>query len=271
MNSQQTVVINGFTVVPVKYNDQSLVSHYLYVKQHSVREADNSRPSNRTLFVLNIPPYVTEECLVTLFGEAGKVANVFIHKKPTSGAVDMPESEFFPNASSVGGYKVAYVVFHNEKSLKKALSLSYTAERYFSSSEHRLATGMSKWIKEHEMRVRPQEGKLKKDIDAYLQAYDEKQEKMKEDAKKAEGVADEDGWVKVTRHGRNKAVARTESLQKRVLAKEKHKKKQKELLNFYAFQIRETKREHIAKLREKFEEDKKRIEQLKQLRRFKPY
>lgn len=50
---------------------------------------------------------------------------------------------------------------------------------------------------------------------------------MKEDAKKAEGVADEDGWVKVTRHGRNKAVARTESLQKRVLAKEKHKKKQK--------------------------------------------
>lgn len=34
------------------------------------------------------------------------------------------------------------------------------------------------WIREHEMRVRPQEGKLKKDIDAYLQAYDEKQEKV---------------------------------------------------------------------------------------------
>ncbi|KAK2167680.1 hypothetical protein LSH36_25g03041 [Paralvinella palmiformis] len=49
------------------------------------------------------------------------------------------------------------------------------------------------------------------------------------------------------------------------------KKQQEELLNFYAFQLRESKREHIAKLRQMFEEDKARIEQMKTARKFKPY
>ena len=42
-----------------------------------------------------------------------------------------------------------------------------------------------------------------------------------------DGIADEDGWIKVTRHGRNKAAQRTENQQKKVLARDRKKRKQK--------------------------------------------
>jgi len=47
--------------------------------------------------------------------------------------------------------------------------------------------------------------------------------------------------------------------------------KSKELKNFYTFQIRESKMQNIMEIRKKFEEDKRKIELLKQSRRFKPF
>lgn len=62
-------------------------------------------------------------------------------------------------------------------------------------------------------------------------------------AKEEEGVPDEEGWVKVTRRGRRPVLPRTEAASLRVLEKEKRKRARKELLNFYAWQHRETKME----------------------------
>lgn len=64
-----------------------------------------------------------------------------------------------------------------------------------------------------------------------------------EKAKEEEGVPDEEGWVKVTRRGRRPVLPRTEAASLRVLEKEKRKRARKELLNFYAWQHRETKME----------------------------
>lgn len=68
---------------------------------------------------------------------------------------------------------------------------------------------------------------------------------LQEEAKaaKEEGVPDEEGWVKVTRKGRKPGLPRTEAANLRVLEKEKQKRARKELLNFYAWQHRESKRE----------------------------
>ena len=46
-----------FSVVPVKFSAQNSKAHYLYLKEHSVRETDLSKPKDKTLFVLNVPPY----------------------------------------------------------------------------------------------------------------------------------------------------------------------------------------------------------------------
>ncbi|KAI9168648.1 hypothetical protein H9P43_008021 [Blastocladiella emersonii ATCC 22665] len=88
------------------------------------------------------------------------------------------------------------------------------------------------------------------------------------DARKAEEsrsqqakTVDADGFILVTRkRGGNtsEAAART-------------KPKEHERKDFYRFQMREEKRSRLLELREKFESDKKRIEELKRNRRFKPY
>ena len=53
--------------------------------------------------------------------------------------------------------------------------------------------------------------------------------------------------------------------------KAQKKKKDYELKNFYRHQMREQKREELQSLREKFEEDKKRIQKMKEARKFKPF
>lgn len=55
------------------------------------------------------------------------------------------------------------------------------------------------------------------------------------------------------------------------MEKEKQKQKDKKLINFYSFQMRETKMEHLTQLRRKFENDKKRIATMRAARKFKPY
>lgn len=56
-----------------------------------------------------------------------------------------------------------------------------------------------------------------------------------------------------------------------VQRQKKKKKKPLELKNFYRHQIREAKREQLAKLRTQFEEDKARIAKMKEARKFRPH
>ena len=51
----------------------------------------------------------------------------------------------------------------------------------------------------------------------------------------------------------------------------KKRKKNLELVNFYRFQMREAKRERLAALRQRFEEDKARIAKMKAARKFMPF
>ena len=37
-----------------------MAQHYLYVKEHNVRESHVTKPRDKTLFVLNVPPYCNE-------------------------------------------------------------------------------------------------------------------------------------------------------------------------------------------------------------------
>lgn len=47
--------------VPVNFSEKQQAPHYLYMRQHSVRQGTQSTwPPNRTLFILNVPPYCTQ-------------------------------------------------------------------------------------------------------------------------------------------------------------------------------------------------------------------
>ncbi|XP_074308261.1 uncharacterized protein LOC141643127 [Silene latifolia] len=143
-----------------------------------------------------------------------------------------------------------------------------------SSGEDDDSKGMKKWIKEYHER-RPGIKVLQDQIDDYITAYEEKEDQAKRE--KQASLA-EDGWTVVVHHKGGKKTTDTESgvavgsvAEAAVREKLAMKKKKDVGLDFYRFQRKEANRSEIMKLQSKFMEDKKRIQQLRAARKFRPY
>ncbi|XP_052647022.1 ribosomal RNA-processing protein 7 homolog A [Harpia harpyja] len=261
----------GYTALAVKFGARQRSPHCLLVKEHQVREgAGTAHPPRRTLFVLNVPPYCSPDSLSRLFTRCGPVQSVEICDKPGPGEKKEKQTSKFFNRKTVTGFQVAYVVFRKPAGVQAAKTLSREGPLLISTESHPVKTGISKWIASYAASVVDRE-ELKAEVDAYMQDYDKKIAEEEAKAAKQEGVPDEEGWVKVTRKGRKPGLPRMEAANLRMLEREKQKRARKELLSFYAWQHRETKREHIAQLRKKFEEDKQRIALMQAQRKFRPY
>lgn len=84
---------------------------------------------------------------------------------------------------------------------------------------------------------------MKKEIEEYITSYDEQVTNRIVQEKAAE--ENDEGWVTVT-GGKKRgqfAPSRKESTIGKVQQKEEQRKRKKQLLNFYTFQIRETKKQ----------------------------
>ncbi|KAL6911414.1 hypothetical protein ACP4OV_000219 [Aristida adscensionis] len=134
--------------------------------------------------------------------------------------------------------------------------------------------GMKKWILEYEQK-RSGLKVLQERIDEFITAHEEQQEKER---KEREAAAAEEGWTVVVHHKGRKKTTDTEtgtavgSVSLAAMQEKMAKKKPKEVdLNFYRFQKREAQISELAMLQSKFEQDKKRIQQLRAQRKFKPY
>ncbi|XP_044533713.1 ribosomal RNA-processing protein 7 homolog A [Gracilinanus agilis] len=263
-----------YRAIPIQFSPERAASHFLYVKEHRVRPGTGSAwPPGRTLFVLNVPPYCPEERLAQLFSDCcGPVQTVKLHPKPD---LSQPPPEPLTATASelfcpkpVPGFQVAYLVFKKPASMQKAMALP--GPLIISTESHPVKTGIEKWIADYTASLGDPEA-LRVEVDKFMEEYDKKVAQEDARAEAEEGVPDEEGWVKVTRKGRRPGLPRSEAANLRVLEKEKRKKARKELLNFYAWQHRETKMEHLAQLRKKFEEDKQRIALMRAQRKFRPY
>ncbi|NWI28884.1 RRP7A protein, partial [Sula dactylatra] len=232
--------------------------------------AAGSSSCSFSLYRLFSPILRVKDSLSRLFARCGHVQSVDICEKPGPGEKKEKLTSKFFNHKPVTGFQVAYVVFRKPAGVQAAKALSREGPLLISTESHPVKTGISKWIASYAASVVDQE-ELKAEVDAYMQDYDKKIAEEEAKAAKEEGIPDEEGWVKVTRKGRKPGLPRTEAANLRVLEREKQKRARKELLNFYAWQHRETKREHIAQLRKKFEEDKQRIALMRAQRKFRPY
>ncbi|CAH0546252.1 unnamed protein product [Brassicogethes aeneus] len=242
----------GFKVLKLRFSPESSCSHSIFVKEHSVRTHDDSKPSGRTIFILNLPPYATNDSIEHVFSEAGKVDSVILQSSVNN-------EEKINN-----GFNVGFVVFHKREGLLRALKLNNI--KPLSNTEHTVKTGLSKWIEEYNSKIcDPTE--LQEEINNYMMEY----EKIEKDSKDKKDEVDDDGWTVVSKKGRNPGVARKESVELKLNEKVKESSKKKELKNFYTFQIRESKMKNIANLRKNYEEAKKKVTEMKSARRFKPY
>lgn len=254
----------NLSVLELRLNEDSEAPHTIYFKEHSVRDHTKDKPSGRTLFVVNIPPYADEQGIINAFSEAGKVLSVQISLKPN--ATDT-KIETFPSKKSQSAFRVGYVVFSKVIELDKALKL--TELRPMNSEGYEIKLGMTKWIEEYNNSILLPKT-LKERVEEFMKRFDDATKKADDKEKELE-QEDDEGWVTVTKRGKVQSFARSEKVENKIMQKEEKNKKRKELKNFYTFQIRETKMKHVVALRQKFEEDKKKIAQIKQSRRFKPF
>ncbi|XP_045928852.1 ribosomal RNA-processing protein 7 homolog A [Micropterus dolomieu] len=273
-SSQPCVIPGGFTVLPLQFSSDSVAQHKLYVKEHRVRaEKSSHRPLDRTLFVLNIPPYCSQGVVKELFSQFGCVQTVELRDHPGSFEESGPKLSKFFKPAEKQGFKMGYIVFQNSSSLTAAKSHPHNVPLVVSTEKHPVRTGVQKWIQQYtECFIQPD--KLQQIVDSFMVDYDKRKEehakRLKKEAEQQQ--EDEEGWVKVTRgHKGTKARPHSEAANQRALQKERGKKKRKELMNFYTWQHRNTQKEHIAELRKKFEEDKQRISLLRAQRKFRPY
>lgn len=97
--------------------------HQLFFKEHSVRNQEPEYPKNQTLFVLNVPPYATTDCLKYAFTEkCGDVRSVTF--------------------TNVKGFKTAYVVFEKDSSLDEAMELSNDCVITLNNAKDACLTGL---------------------------------------------------------------------------------------------------------------------------------
>lgn len=243
--------------------------HTIFIKEHTIRKEDPDKPAKRTLFVLNVPPYITEEHLKYGFQKVGEVTNVLFQEKVGPNEEDGADKfdKFIPRPI-LKGFKVAYVIFKSTKSIAKALQLEKLCIYDEETGQAIIRTGVTQWMQDYVASL-TSEDDLQREIDEYMADYD----KAENAARVAEKTAntDDDGWVTVTRRGPVAGFEQKESTINKVEEKMEKKRKQKELTNFYTFQIRQSKMQHIVNLRKKFEEDKRKIERLKTTRRFDPF
>ncbi|GAB4827454.1 hypothetical protein Ancab_034338 [Ancistrocladus abbreviatus] len=142
------------------------------------------------------------------------------------------------------------------------------------SVEQDMSRGMKKWIKEYHDN-RPGLKVLQQRIDDFITAYEEQEEQAR---KEREAQAADGGWTVVVHRKGGKKTTDPESgvavgsvAQAAVLDKITKKKSKDVGLDFYRFQRREAQRSEIMKLQSKFEEDRKRIQQQRAARKFRPY
>ncbi|CAE6427822.1 hypothetical protein ACGC1H_000749 [Rhizoctonia solani] len=185
--------------------------------------------------------------------------------------------------------RTAHVVFLDESSLSRVLSPSYSKNTLpwppaDTSAEPR---GLGLYLKRHQS-LRLTLDTVSKHVDAYMQRFDFEQTAKRAAAseyKKGVPIIDEDGFELVTRGGAygktvgggvGVASKKFELAAKRgdlaaVKKKKKGRDKSKDLEGLYAHGQREKKRKAFMELRERFEEDKKKVAKLKSTKRFKPY
>jgi len=255
----------GFHTISVAFDSSCTACHSMFIKRHSAK-GNSSTPPERTLFAVNIPPYCGEEGIKNVFKDCGAISEVYLMSQPGPIPTNYNSDSivFQVDRYKAKPFQVAYVVFKHASSVGRALALSPSDWQFISTEDNPIKTGMEKWIAEYPAKY-PDQTKMQNEVDEYMRNYDQ-QELEAAQASKEAADADGDGWVTVPSTRKQPLTEK-----KKTKKNEKKKKKEKELMNFYMFQQREQKRDKIADLRRKFEEDKKKIVQMRQQRRFKPF
>jgi ribosomal RNA-processing protein 7 len=294
----ETVEVPGYTTLPVQLPTTPLfpkpATHYLYIRPHEPRIPDPD--SARSLFIVNVPIDTTELHLRHLFGtqlSAGRVERVQFEDVPTKKRAAATSTE--TNTSKKKRKRVtaddfeqhleaislpstwdrklqksgahAIVVFADKPSMESSLKASTKAAKRGTSivwgenmsSDRIPALGLTRYVA-HERLQYPDRGTLLRAVNDFMTTFTAVSEARKREDHKRFAVPDEDGFVTVQHGPKLNSAAREDEMREIV---ERQKKKAEGLEDFYRFQSREKRKERQNRLLKRFDEDKKKLADIK--------
>lgn len=294
----ESVEVPGYTTLPVQLPTTPLfpkpATHYLYIRPHEPRIPDPD--STRSLFIVNVPIDTTELHLRHLFGKqlsAGRVERVQFEDVPTKKRTAATSTE--TNTSKKKRKRVtaddfeqhleaislpstwdrklqksgahAIVIFADKASMESSLKASTKAAKRGTSitwgenlpSDRIPDLGLSRYVA-HERLQYPERGTLLRAVNEFMTTFTAVSEARKREDHKRFAVPDEDGFVTVQHGPKLNSVAREDEMRDLV---ERQKKKAEGLEDFYRFQSREKRKERQNMLLKRFDEDKKKLADIK--------
>lgn len=300
--------VGEYTVLPLTLpptaSYPNSATHSLYLRPHAPKIPTES--DTRSLFIVNVPIDSTSAHMRAVFGSligAGKFESITFehekqatvvrqalevaqsngkkrkrpHKEDVEVEVELPrvwDRELRRSGSS------AVVVLVDEQSVEstlKAMRRLHKAKKEASwpvwgeGVEGKVPLlGSARYLSHQKMRY-PAAAELQANVNSFMLHWNRQEEEKARLAKRQRNVPDEDGFVTVTRGGRTGPARKEDAELKRIEMEEKEQKKRDEMGDFYRFQMRERKKAEQGELVKQFEEDKKKVESMKEQRgKFRP-
>ncbi|KAJ1326555.1 ribosomal RNA-processing protein 7 [Microdochium nivale] len=137
--------------------------------------------------------------------------------------------------------------------------------------EDKVAPLGSAWLKAHNKLSYPGTEAVQAAVDAYFTLFNRKEAEAEQLAKRLRNEPDEDGFVTVTRGGRNAPARMDEAEEAKRRMLERAQKKKDETQDFYRFQLRERRKAEQAELLRRFADDRKKVDAMREKRgKFRP-
>ncbi|KAF1924801.1 uncharacterized protein M421DRAFT_424439 [Didymella exigua CBS 183.55] len=300
--SDFTIVPLTLPTLPGLPASHANTQHYLYAKPH-VPSAYTAN-AERSLFLANIPIDASEPSLRELFaGQLGgarvesvefdsSVPAAPLHKRwkaerrddddeqrgkkrkrndaevIAEGVVEDEESALpsLWNSELRRSGSAAVVVFVDKRSARGAMKEIQAAVKNGRTVQWKAGSGLGvERYKSHLSLIYPSTSSLQSSINAYLSQFTTLETHRAKLMKHARTVPDEDGFITVTRGGRT-GPARLEEAEKKKAELEERRKNNGVKDDFYRFQTREKRKEAEVNLRKRFEEDRRRVERMRERR-----
>jgi len=276
-------------------------THTLYLRPHAPKIPTET--DSRSLFVVNVPVDSTPMHFKAVFADliqTGRFESIIFendkHKPPPSQALETTYKKGKKrkrNAEEADtelpqtwdrelrrSGSTAVITLVDEKSVEstlKAIRKLHKSSKdnkwpiWGSGIESKIPSlGSARYLAHQKMRY-PDPIALQANVDAFMTRFNEKEEERARAEKRKRNVPDEDGFVTVTRGGRVGPARKEGAEAKRREMEEKERKKREEMGDFYRFQMRERRKQEQGELVKGFEEDRRRVESMKEKRgRFRP-
>lgn len=246
--------INGYFPVALKVSEDPVVYHFIYIRKHQPRTT--SEEGENAIYAVNLP---TDTSLSHIRQLCQALGNTLV-------------SDYIPELGVSGNR--AKIIFPDKTACSRFLSKAKAAKPEdniiwpvspLSGSKRYLESVMAKYVDQQQ---------LYKEVNSYMEEFAKEEERKLQQVQKLSQNVDEDGFTMVVGSKRKSSggIAKPQIMTKEMLeAQQAKKKRKKEKTDFYRFQLREQKKNEMNNLLKRFQDDKLKIQELRQKKRFRPY